>query len=529
MLNNVKDFGATGNGVDDDRVAIQAAIDDAVAGGKGGVFFPSGVYSVGRATVPGGRWSLDLNRVRDFLIAGEGPSSVVRLADSATATGDWHVFILRKGCQRVTFTDLVVDGNRQGLAAPDEQSHGVEVEAGTEDLLIDRCILRHCFGDGVRVLGQGGAEPLPVRRVRISNCLFQANKRSGLGMQRAVEQIVVSQCQFEGTVADSEIDFEPTGSVAPTDILIQGCIIRHSNPAVAVSLSGISGTEPMVRCKFTDNLVLGGEVFCTDVTHLTVQNNTIVVPDTDGRNRVPLQVQRGGEGLLVSGNLIIQGSAATEAAVSISEVNGRQVSRALLSGNLCMVRAGNGIACLSSDDVAIQGNMIVATGAGKAGIVVRSESSPVSGISVRDNDISIRDQGVWAAGIRIAATDAHGVGDLSVIANSIRGASVGVAFDGKHYLRTPVCALNRTDAGVTTPISGLGRLPEGALVVGGAASGDSTAADTGCGRFLIGLGDPNGKVSGQIGDIFQRLDGRPGNCLYVKESGGGSQVGWSAK
>jgi hypothetical protein len=30
------------------------------------------------------------------------------------------------------------------------------VEPGTEDLVIDRCTLRECFGDGVRMLGAPG-------------------------------------------------------------------------------------------------------------------------------------------------------------------------------------------------------------------------------------------------------------------------------------------------------------------------------------------------------------------------------------
>ncbi|MGH2544207.1 MAG: glycosyl hydrolase family 28-related protein, partial [Ardenticatenaceae bacterium] len=115
MLNNVKDFGAVGDGVTDDRVAIQAAIDDAVTNDKGGVLFPSGTYRVSRTTTTSGRWSLDLNGVQDFMVMGEGPKSVVKLVDTTAATSDWHVLILRNNCQRVVIKDLVVDGNRTGL------------------------------------------------------------------------------------------------------------------------------------------------------------------------------------------------------------------------------------------------------------------------------------------------------------------------------------------------------------------------------------------------------------------------------
>ncbi len=456
-MNDVKDFGASGNGISDDRAAIQSAIDEAVAHNKGGIFFPAGTYRVSRVTTPGGRWSLDLNSARDFVVMGEGPKSVLKLMDTSATTGDWHVFILRNDCRRVTFSDLVVDGNRLGLTSPDEQSHGVEVEGGTEDLLIDRCILRDCFGDGVRLLGRD-AVGKNVKRVRITNCLFQANKRSGLGIQRALEQIVVSHCMFDATVSDQDIDFEPSGSDSPTDLVIQGCLINHTNASVAVSLSGIGGASPLLRCKFTDNIVLGGPVFCTDVDQLTVQNNVVVVPDVGTKNRVPLQVQRGGESLLVSGNLLVNECAATEAVLSLSEVNQRQVSRALVAGNMCLTRAGRGIQCLSSDDVAIQGNMVVATGLCAAGIFVRSESSNVDGISVRDNDVTVKGDGAWETGIRFAASAPNPIGHVSVIANSVKGAVEGIVFGGPNYTQTPVYALNRIDPAVVSPLGNGGNV-----------------------------------------------------------------------
>ncbi len=529
MLNNVKEFGAVGDGVTDDRAAIQAAIDDAVANNKGGIVFPSGTYRVSRVTVPGGRWSLDLNGVQDFMVMGEGPKSVVKLVDTSSATGDWHIFILRNGCRRVTFKDLVIDGNRTGLTEPNEQSHGVEVEDGTEDLVIDRCILRECFGDGVRLLGKAeAAGGKNVRRVRIENCLFQTNKRSGLGIQRALEQIIVANCFFDATVTDQSIDFEPSGSDSPADLVIQGCIINHTNRTAAVTLSGISGPDPLIRCKFSDNLVLGGRIFCTDVDQLTIQNNVVIVKDV-GANRIPVQIQRGGDSVVITGNLLVNDDAETNAVISLSEVNQRQVTRAIVANNLCFARSGNGIQCVSSDDVTIQGNMIVATASCVHGVFVRSASSDMDNISVRDNDVTTEGAGAWNAGIRIAATAPHQIYHVSVVGNSVRGATEGVRFDGPGFQRTPVCALNRIDALVTSPLVGIGSLPEDSIVVGGATSTGGVTANSGAGRFITGLGDPNTKVTGNVGDIFQRIDGGTGSTLYIKESGNGTNTGWIAK
>lgn len=305
----------------------------------------------------------------------------------------------------------------RGLTEPDEQSHGVEVESGTEDLVIDRCIVRECFGDGVRLLGTDQADKI-VRRVRIENCLFQTNKRSGLGIQRAIEQIVVANCHFDATVSDQSIDFEPTGSGGPTNLIIQGCVINHTNPTKAVILSGVSGPDPLFDCKFIDNIVLGGPIFCSDVNQLTIQNNTILVTHLGTVQRIPVQVQRGGDAVIISGNVLVNDDSVTEAVISLSEVNQRQVTRALVTQNLCFARSGNGIQCLSSDDVAVQGNMIVATAACGQGVFMRSESSDMDQISVRDNDVTVKERGSWTTGIRIASSTANKIRDVSVIGSA---------------------------------------------------------------------------------------------------------------
>jgi Pectate lyase superfamily protein len=527
MLNNVKDFGAGGGGVADDRAAIQVAIDEAVAHGKAGIFFPAGTYRVSRVTVPGGRWSLDLGGVHDFMVMGEGPKSVVKLADTTAATGDWHVFLLRNNCRRVVFKDLVIDGNRTGLAQPDEQSHGIEVETGTEDLVIDRCIVRECFGDGLRLVGTD-QEGQRVQRVRVANSLFQTNKRSGIGIQRSLRQILITGCTIDATVSDQSIDFEPTGSGGPTDLLIQGCLINHTNPTKAVTLSGIGGPDPLVNCRFSGNILLGGSVFCTDVNRLAIQDNIVVVPQ-HGVQNIPIQVQRGGDAVLISGNLLVNDDPATEAVISLSEVNQRQVTRALVVNNLCFTHARTGIQCLSSDDVAIQGNLIVALGSATHGVFVRSESSPMDHISVRDNDVTVKGAGTWQFGIRIAASAPHHIAHLSVVGNSVRGAAEGIRFENPRFRQTPVCALNRIGEDVPVPLVGLDSLPEKALIVGGASSRGGSAAHAGAGRSLAGLGDPNGRVLGNVGDLFQRLDGTPGATLYVKETGDGTKAGWAPK
>jgi hypothetical protein len=510
---NVKDFGAKGDDSTDDRAAIQAAIDAAVTQGSGGIRIPSGVYRVSQA--PDGRWSLDLAGVANFTVAGDGPASVVKLVDTSAPTGDWHVVILRDGAHDVLISDLVLDGNRTGLSHPDEQSHGLEIEPGTEDVTIDRCVFRECHGDGLRLLGHEDAH---VRRVRVSNSLVARNKRSGLAVQRAVADVIVEGCMFQDTITDQSIDFEPTGVDAPTDLLIHGCVIVHTNPAAAITLSGISGPDPAVRVTLADCLLIGGSVFSTDVSRLVIHGNTITVPQS-AKQRPAIQIQRGGDGVLVTDNLLVCESAQAQAVVSISEVNRRQVTRARIADNICLAAGGIGIECISSDDAAIAGNLVVATGACAAGISVRSQPSPTDGIAVRDNDVVVTDEGSWDAGVLVASRATQPVGQLTITGNAVRGAQAGVQFTGEGFGETPVCGLNRVEA--ATSLAGLQALPENAVITGGAT--------TGPGRTLVGLGDPNGTVLGSIGDTYQRIDGGPGHSFYVKEAGAVSPSGWAAK
>lgn len=80
---NVRDFGALGNGITDDTVAIQAAIDSLPATG-GSVFFPTGTYMV--STIRGDGSAGGKTNVSLY---GEGSSShIKKLANSAIATVD---------------------------------------------------------------------------------------------------------------------------------------------------------------------------------------------------------------------------------------------------------------------------------------------------------------------------------------------------------------------------------------------------------------------------------------------------------
>jgi hypothetical protein len=64
--------------------------------------------------------------------------------------------------------------------------------------------------------------------------------------------------------------------------------------------------------------------------------------------------------------------------------------------------------------------------------------------------------------------------------------------------------------------------------VGGPATTPATIATVGA-IIRSGNGDPNGVITGSVGDLWLRLDGGAGTTLYVKESGTATTAGWVGK
>ncbi len=103
LIINVKDYGATGDGITDDTVAVQAAIDSAPNGG--GIVFPRGIYKVSSLKIRahGVTLSGDARRgVRISRLTGSGSAPLIEI--SGTGSLDNHI----KYC---SIEHLMIDGD----------------------------------------------------------------------------------------------------------------------------------------------------------------------------------------------------------------------------------------------------------------------------------------------------------------------------------------------------------------------------------------------------------------------------------
>jgi Pectate lyase superfamily protein len=87
---SVKDFGAIGDGIADDRTAIQATIDDVARHRGGVVYFPVGSYKITITTPAPGQfpWPRALTIRPNITLQGvDAKSSIIKLADNQTPYG----------------------------------------------------------------------------------------------------------------------------------------------------------------------------------------------------------------------------------------------------------------------------------------------------------------------------------------------------------------------------------------------------------------------------------------------------------
>lgn len=241
---DVREFGARGDGRQDDTRAFQAAI-DALPEEGGTVRVPAGNYLIN---------PLRSVRLRSRMHLSMDPDC--RLVAMSNAAPRAYVLLL----QRVE--DVEVSGGRiigdreRHLDTTGEWGHGVMVRGSARIELHDLHITR-CWGDGISVgglSGIAGQAPLPSRDVVIRNVVCQGNRRQGLTIGRS-RHVRVLRCSFldtGGVLPGCGIDIEPDPGGDARDILVEDCLAQNNHGA-GIQLYERVHAVTIRRCRILDN------------------------------------------------------------------------------------------------------------------------------------------------------------------------------------------------------------------------------------------------------------------------------------
>jgi hypothetical protein len=346
---------------------LLAALDSSDVEGAEIEFGP-GVYDFKARNPPHGvEAAIALSGLRNLTLRGAGPgATVLRLMPNQSLGGSTHV-IRTLDCKNLTIRDLSVHGAYLTLAQVNEQMHGVLIDAGSEEIVIDQVKVFQSSGDGIRLIGDSPKQnDEPVRKVSkvwVNGCRLIQNKRTGIGFQRLVEFVWIRDCYIEAQppTTDDGIHFElsRSGSApkqAPTDIVIDGNVLVQETNEPAVTIQGLNGADPALRVKFINNTVQGGGIRGLNAQDVTVTNNTIVASE---RGQVVnfRGVNSACRDLSFSNNKIVAGSGVATALLIASDP-GFASSRVRIESNYIETQ-GSGIEFSgSSGDIMIIGNII---------------------------------------------------------------------------------------------------------------------------------------------------------------------------
>jgi hypothetical protein len=179
---NVRDYGAKGDGITDDRQAIQDAIDSAAISG-GTIYLPPGIYLLASESTDADKHQSLLTPKSNVNIIGAGEKSILKVAADTNArwagTNAPNVFACKSMLSNCIFKEFVIDWNGANnlLTSTDTRRNNAGIMAlwGGYNILCDNVTIKDTPGN---------------------QCIFfpnQSNVDSGQGY------ITVQNCKFENS------------------------------------------------------------------------------------------------------------------------------------------------------------------------------------------------------------------------------------------------------------------------------------------------------------------------------------------
>jgi parallel beta-helix repeat protein len=374
-LKTVKDYGAVGDGVTDDTVAIQAALN-----ASHDVFIPAGTYKINgdSAFTGGGKDCVDGG------IAPRSDSRIVLAPDAtlkakANSTGNYCVLRI-KGVSNVTVTGGTIDGNRAAGTGPGGSQYGYAIGiVGSTNIVIDSMLLKNAWGDGIVTDNTRVPDPVvTTANVLINNVVSDNNRRQGLSILNGTD-ILVQNSVFSnsnGVAPQDGIDIEPGGDTNfAKRITIIGCNAKN-NAGHGINVQGTSTGVNVEDINLTGNTVtsnsLNGINLYTASGGVNLTGNTARSNTQDGfhleiASNVNLTgnhaTSNTGDGFSLSNgvsNVTLTGNdtLGNTRGVVVFDAGGTRPTGIVISANAIKQSNQHGIYFLNTDDSLIVGNLV---------------------------------------------------------------------------------------------------------------------------------------------------------------------------
>lgn len=328
-------YHARGNGINDDTVALQMAI-QAVAGTGGTVLVPAGVYLVD-ATARQGKVGLALGSRMTLKLA---PGAVLKAKPNDSES---YAILSLDDVSDVNVVGGTLEGERsahQGTTG--EWGMGIRITHSSR-VAVDAVTARECWGDGFYVGGRSSD-------ITLCDVTGDHNRRQGLSIV-GVERMVVRGCTFRntaGTEPECGIDVEPNRGETVTGLAITDCLLQGNRgggfaggPAVRDSASAFFTGSRLGNNRIIGNRGFGIALSACDGN--TVEGNTI--QETDGHG---ILLRSRALNMRITGNTVVRNR---KAGIWLEDCEGSSVS-----GNTVTDNAAGGIVNARRSGASVSGN-----------------------------------------------------------------------------------------------------------------------------------------------------------------------------
>ena len=319
--------GAMGDGLADDRAALQASIDWLASRGGGTVVLPVGTYNMGFALAPGGGICCLVLKPGVSIIGENRYTSVLRVKSNiGFGAGTYFRGICTDGrVGKVLLSNFTLDGNRTGQGAFAAAGNGGNIVIDASEAVIDGVRSIEANGQGIQVRG-GPSNPVEV--VTITGCYVAGCSGStvnqdgtiaaefngnGIGIQVGYAKDVRIAGNTVRACKDNAIDtYNESGAFDAVGggLLIQGNILRSCRVGVFPETSS--------RCRVEGNYVEDMAEAGVAVNRINSAPSLMVVADNTIRTTlVGVRVSGNMESLTIEGNLIANITAVSGACIGL--------------------------------------------------------------------------------------------------------------------------------------------------------------------------------------------------------------------
>jgi hypothetical protein len=218
---NVKDFGAVGDGIADDRDNIQAAID--AVGTSGSVYLPAGIYKINEA--------IFIKRSNISIIGdGVGVTEIVMGASGVYTAIDVRTSNANGGLGgdlfNITIENLSINGNKASRVAPG--GNGIMLLCNTNHAITDTRLINlmvfDCFNSGMLLEGRNNPpwipgvsvpaeDPFRIERTIINGCVIRNNNGVGISQFKTNNSKITNCTLFSNGLENLTIDIRSNGCI----------------------------------------------------------------------------------------------------------------------------------------------------------------------------------------------------------------------------------------------------------------------------------------------------------------------------